>query len=62
MSTPFRVGRGYDVHALAPGRKLILGGARIPYHQGRLGHSDADALLHAITEGSEIQRASWEYR
>lgn len=50
MKLPYRVGQGYDVHALAPGRKLILGGVDIPYHQGLLGHSDADALLHAITD------------
>ncbi|MDP2810784.1 MAG: 2-C-methyl-D-erythritol 2,4-cyclodiphosphate synthase [Rhodocyclaceae bacterium] len=50
MSTSFRVGQGYDVHALTPGRKLILGGVHIPHHQGLLGHSDADALLHAITD------------
>jgi 2-C-methyl-D-erythritol 2,4-cyclodiphosphate synthase len=50
MSTPFRVGQGYDVHALIPGRKLILGGVHIPHHQGLLGHSDADALLHAIID------------
>jgi 2-C-methyl-D-erythritol 2,4-cyclodiphosphate synthase len=49
-STPFRVGQGYDVHALTPGRKLILGGVEIPHHQGLLGHSDADVLLHAITD------------
>jgi 2-C-methyl-D-erythritol 2,4-cyclodiphosphate synthase len=50
MKTPFRVGQGYDVHALTPGRKLILGGVEIPHHQGLLGHSDADVLLHAITD------------
>jgi len=50
MSLPFRVGQGFDVHALVPGRKLILGGVEIPYHLGLLGHSDADALLHAITD------------
>ena len=50
MSTAYRVGQGYDVHALAPGRKLMLGGVQIPHHQGLLGHSDADALLHAITD------------
>ena len=50
MSVPFRVGQGYDVHALTPGRKLILGGVEIPYPRGLLGHSDADALLHAITD------------
>lgn len=46
----FRVGQGYDVHALVPGRKLILGGVTIPHAMGLLGHSDADALLHAITD------------
>ena len=50
MKLPFRVGQGYDVHALTPGRKLILGGVHIPHPQGLLGHSDADALLHAITD------------
>ncbi|MDR2164631.1 MAG: 2-C-methyl-D-erythritol 2,4-cyclodiphosphate synthase [Zoogloeaceae bacterium] len=46
----FRVGQGYDVHVLAPGRKLILGGVEIPFDKGLFGHSDADALLHAITD------------
>ncbi|MBI5790181.1 MAG: 2-C-methyl-D-erythritol 2,4-cyclodiphosphate synthase [Rhodocyclales bacterium] len=50
MNTAFRVGQGYDVHALTPGRKLILGGVHIPHPQGLLGHSDADVLLHAITD------------
>lgn len=52
MSIPFqmRVGEGWDVHALVDGRKLILGGIDIPYEKGLLGHSDADALLHAITD------------
>ncbi len=50
MKLPYRVGQGYDVHALTPGRKLILGGVHIPHHLGLLGHSDADALLHAITD------------
>ncbi len=50
MKAPFRIGQGSDVHALVSGRPLILGGVRIPYHQGLLGHSDADALLHAITD------------
>lgn len=45
-----RVGQGYDVHPLVPGRRLILGGVTIPHHAGLLGHSDADALLHAITD------------
>lgn len=46
----FRVGQGYDVHKLVEGRKLILGGVDIPHPTGLLGHSDADALLHAITD------------
>ena len=46
----FRVGQGYDVHRLVPGRKLILGGVEIAHETGLLGHSDADALLHAITD------------
>lgn len=45
-----RVGQGYDVHQLVEGRKLILGGVEIPHEKGLLGHSDADALLHAITD------------
>jgi 2-C-methyl-D-erythritol 2,4-cyclodiphosphate synthase len=45
-----RVGIGYDVHAFVRGRKLILGGVRIPYEFGLLGHSDADVLLHAICD------------
>jgi len=47
---PFRIGQGYDVHALVEGRPLILGGVRVPYEKGLLGHSDADALLHALTD------------
>lgn len=52
MSTafPFRIGQGYDCHALVEGRPLILGGVIIPHKKGLLGHSDADALLHAITD------------
>ena len=46
----YRVGQGFDVHALVPGRPLILGGVTIPFDRGLLGHSDADALLHAITD------------
>lgn len=46
----FRIGEGWDVHALVPGRPLIIGGIRIPHSQGLLGHSDADVLLHAITD------------
>lgn len=47
---PFRIGQGYDCHALVPGRKLIIGGVTIPHRAGLLGHSDADVLLHAITD------------
>lgn len=47
---PFRIGQGYDCHALVEGRPLILGGVTIPHTKGLLGHSDADALLHAITD------------
>ena len=46
----FRIGEGWDVHALVPGRKLILGGIEVPHELGLLGHSDADVLLHAITD------------
>ena len=45
-----RIGQGYDVHQLAAGRKLIIGGVEIPYEKGLLGHSDADVLLHAICD------------
>ncbi len=45
-----RVGEGWDIHALVPDRKLIIGGVHIPYHLGLLGHSDADVLLHAMTD------------
>lgn len=46
----FRVGLGYDVHPFQEGRKLILGGVEIPFEKGLKGHSDADVLLHAITD------------
>lgn len=46
----FRIGEGWDIHALVPGRRLVLGGVEIAHHSGLLGHSDADALLHAITD------------
>jgi 2-C-methyl-D-erythritol 2,4-cyclodiphosphate synthase len=49
MST-FRIGEGWDIHALVPGRKLVIGGVDIPFERGLLGHSDADVLLHAITD------------
>ncbi len=45
-----RVGQGYDVHRLVEGRPLILGGVTIPFDLGLLGHSDADVLLHAVTD------------
>lgn len=45
-----RVGMGYDVHRLVEGRELIIGGVKIPYEKGLLGHSDADVLLHAISD------------
>ncbi len=47
---PYRIGQGYDCHALVPGRALIMGGVKIPHRLGLLGHSDADVLLHAITD------------
>jgi 2-C-methyl-D-erythritol 2,4-cyclodiphosphate synthase len=46
----FRIGQGYDVHQLVDGRPLIIGGVHVPYERGLLGHSDADVLLHAITD------------
>ena len=49
-SLNIRVGEGFDVHALVPGRDLIIGGVKIDHHLGLLGHSDADVLLHAITD------------
>jgi 2-C-methyl-D-erythritol 2,4-cyclodiphosphate synthase len=45
-----RIGQGFDVHALVPGRKLVIGGVDIPYERGLQGHSDADVLLHAICD------------
>ena len=51
MNPPtMRIGEGWDIHALVPGRPLMLGGVEIPHSHGLLGHSDADALLHAITD------------
>jgi 2-C-methyl-D-erythritol 2,4-cyclodiphosphate synthase len=50
MTMQFRIGEGWDTHALVPGRRLVIGGVVIPFHQGLLGHSDADVLLHAITD------------
>jgi 2-C-methyl-D-erythritol 2,4-cyclodiphosphate synthase len=50
MSAGARVGNGFDVHALVPGRRLVLGGVTIPFDRGLEGHSDADVLLHAICD------------
>lgn len=50
MKNSFRIGNGYDVHRLAEGRKLFLGGIEIPSEKGLLGHSDADVLLHALCD------------
>lgn len=50
MEVGMRIGIGYDVHRLEEGRKLIIGGVTIPHHLGLLGHSDADVLLHAVTD------------
>ena len=50
MPFPFRIGQGFDVHALVEGRPLIIGGVNIPHTHGLLGHSDADVLLHAVTD------------
>jgi 2-C-methyl-D-erythritol 2,4-cyclodiphosphate synthase len=54
MTTPdlpnFRIGEGWDTHALVPGRSLVIGGVDVPYSVGLLGHSDADVLLHAIID------------
>lgn len=47
---PFRIGQGFDVHAFAEGRRLILGGVDVPHERGLLGHSDADVLTHAICD------------
>ncbi|NYT62265.1 2-C-methyl-D-erythritol 2,4-cyclodiphosphate synthase [Alcaligenaceae bacterium] len=50
MNFPLRVGQGFDVHVLVQGRPLVIGGVAIPHTHGLLGHSDADVLLHAITD------------
>jgi 2-C-methyl-D-erythritol 2,4-cyclodiphosphate synthase len=46
----FRIGQGYDIHPFAAGRRLVLGGVEIPHERGLAGHSDADAVLHAVTD------------
>ncbi len=50
LHPPFRIGEGWDTHALVPGRKLIIGGVTVPHNTGLLGHSDADLLIHAIID------------
>jgi 2-C-methyl-D-erythritol 2,4-cyclodiphosphate synthase len=50
LTARLRIGEGWDIHALVPGRKLLIGGVDIPFARGLLGHSDADVLLHAITD------------
>lgn len=50
MNFPFRIGQGFDVHALVSDRPLIIGGVHIPHDKGLQGHSDADVLLHALTD------------
>ena len=47
---PFRIGNGFDVHALVKGRKLVLGGVTVPFEKGLSGHSDADVLVHALCD------------
>jgi len=47
---PFRIGEGWDTHALVPGRKLVIGGVTVPHSAGLLGHSDADLLVHAVID------------
>jgi 2-C-methyl-D-erythritol 2,4-cyclodiphosphate synthase len=50
MNIPYRIGIGYDIHRLTENRDLIIGGIKIPYEKGLLGHSDADVLIHAIID------------
>jgi 2-C-methyl-D-erythritol 2,4-cyclodiphosphate synthase len=50
MTRPFRIGIGYDIHRLETNRDLIIGGVKIPYEKGLMGHSDADVLIHAIID------------
>ena len=50
VGAPFRIGEGWDTHALVPGRTLIIGGVTVPHSTGLLGHSDADVLIHAIID------------
>ena len=50
MEAPFRIGHGYDIHRLVPGRALVLGGVTIPFELGLDGHSDADVVIHALCD------------
>ncbi len=50
MSEAYRIGTGYDIHRLVDGRKLLLGGVRVPFMKGLLGHSDSDVLAHAVCD------------
>jgi 2-C-methyl-D-erythritol 2,4-cyclodiphosphate synthase len=60
-----RIGQGFDVHALVPGRKLVIGGVEIPHHKGLQGHSDSDVLLHAICDAllgaAALGDIGWHY-
>ena len=56
--TDLRIGQGYDVHAFAEGRRLVLGGVDIPHVRGLLGHSDADVLAHAVADALSGTSAS----
>lgn len=60
MSTGLRIGHGYDVHRLTPGRKLVLGGVEIPWELGLLGHSDADVVTHAIMDALLGAAGLWD--
>lgn len=55
-----RIGQGYDVHRLAPGRPLILGGVTIPWDKGLLGHSDADVIVHAVMDALLGAAGLWD--
>jgi len=61
-NTTMRIGQGYDVHRLTEGRDLILGGVKIPYEKGLLGHSDADVLVHAVMDAPAGCGCTWRYR
>ena len=56
----FRIGEGWDIHALVPGRRLVIGGVDIAHSAGLLGHSDADVLLHAVTDARRVRALGYE--